>query len=242
MIPLLFQIVVDIFLLSSAEEFRCQIFKCCQCEKQQRVFPGGPGMRTLLSLLRACVCPWLGRKDNPGCGQNQQTNQTNTKKNNSMEEIESIWQRTVTPSAFPKGSETHLPKEFLALSKSLAGLLGGPRPVLSAPGALHSPGRFSGLPVGGSVEDQPGAGGGAGGGEPQPLRMPLLSFRHLFPAPSFAAALFSCRESFFFPSGSPSVLSTGLSSHDHIALSPRSGLAGAQAKPPITFPNWLRCK
>lgn len=90
MILFLFQIVVDIFLLSSAEEFRCQIFKCCQCEKQQQVFPGGPVMRTLLSLLRAWVCPWLGRKDNPGCGQNQPTNQTNTKKNNSMEEIESI--------------------------------------------------------------------------------------------------------------------------------------------------------
>lgn len=82
------------------------------------------------------------------------------------------------------------------------------------------------------MEDQPGAGGGAGGGEPQPLRTPLLSFRHLVPAPSFAGAPFSCRES-FFPSGSPRGLSTGLSSHDHIALSPRSGLAGAQSKPPI---------
>lgn len=80
MILLLFQVVVDKFLLSSAEEFRCQIFKCCQREKQQWVFPGVPLMRTLLSLPRAWVCSCLGKKDNTRCGQNQPTTKPTPRK------------------------------------------------------------------------------------------------------------------------------------------------------------------
>lgn len=154
MILLLFQVVVDKFLLSSAEELGVKSSSVAGVKNNS-------GYSLVFHWWGLCFhCRGLGfvpvwGKKITQVWPKPTNNQTNTKKNNSMEEI-SPFDSAVKPSAFPRVWDP-FNSGVSGPFQTASGSPGLPTQALSAPGALHSPGHFS------RPADRRQCGGSAGG-------------------------------------------------------------------------------